>query len=249
MRRVSSFVPLLLLSPVACGPDRFELPDPEPPPSTVVDLDDAPGDLCAQDLMVAITLPSGRIYCIDRFEASIDGAILGNTNQGANDEDTSLDGSTSARATVALQVTPRAEISWYQAKAACENAGKRLCTLEEWERACRGPSLFVYPYGDSIDDDACNGFFKNAGEGPLLTGSLDSCGTAEGVYDLSGNLAEWTEDSVPRIPGEPTLNDRAIRGGSFRSNFSALRCVGDEFRAPPGTASDELGFRCCAAPG
>lgn len=241
--------PLAALALLACGPDRFELPDPEPPPSTVVDLDEAPGDLCAQELMVAITLDSGRIYCIDRFEAALEGSVLGNVRQGTDDVDRSLDGSTSARATVGLQTQPRAQISWYQARAACENAGKRLCTLEEWERACRGPAFLIYPYGDEVDDEACNGFFKNAGEGPVLTGSLDTCGSAEGVYDLSGNLAEWTFDSVPRVPGEETLNDRAVRGGSFRSNFSALRCVGDEFHEPPDTVNDALGFRCCAEPG
>ncbi|MEM6733833.1 MAG: SUMF1/EgtB/PvdO family nonheme iron enzyme, partial [Myxococcota bacterium] len=145
----------------ACGPDRFEAPDPEAPPSTVVDLDNAAGDLCFQDLMVAITF-EGRVYCIDRFESSVTGAALGNALQGSDDTDLTLDGSTSALAAVGLQQMPRAEVSWYQAKAACENAGKRLCTVEEWERACRGANLFVYPYGDSIDDHACNGFFLSS---------------------------------------------------------------------------------------
>lgn len=246
MIRRAAVVSVLL---VACGPDRFVQPDPEPPPSTIVDVDNAPGDLCAQDLMVAVRLGSGLIFCIDRFEASIDDGVLGNANQGATDVDTSLDGSTVARAQVALQAPPRAQISWYQAKAACENVGKRLCSVEEWERACRGPEQLTYPYGDEVDDEACNGFFKNAGAGPLLTGSLNSCGTADGVYDLSGNLAEWTEDSVERVPGDDVFNDRAVRGGSFRSNFAALRCFGAEFREPPGTLTDEIGFRCCAEPG
>ncbi|MEL6546674.1 MAG: SUMF1/EgtB/PvdO family nonheme iron enzyme, partial [Myxococcota bacterium] len=242
-------IPLAVALTLSCGPDRFTAPEPDGPPSTVVDLDNAPGDLCAQDLMVAITLSGGRIFCIDRFESAIDGAVLGNAAQGTSDEDRSLDGSTSATARVALQVEPRADVSWYQARAACENAGKRLCTTEEWERACRGPNEQTYPYGDSVDDDACNGFFKSAGDGVLLTGSLDSCGTAEGVYDLSGNLSEWTDDSVERVPGDTILSDRAVRGGSFQSNFAALRCFGAEFHEPPGTLSREVGFRCCDEPG
>ena len=140
-------VPALLLVLVACGPDRFELPDPEPPPSTVVDVDNAPGDLCAQELMVAITLEGGRIYCIDRFEAGLEGAVVGNANQGSDDEDLSLDNSTTAQATQALQVSPRAGLSWYQARAACENAGKRMCTRRRtWRWRVRWvyrPSFFV----------------------------------------------------------------------------------------------------------
>ncbi|MEM6733715.1 MAG: SUMF1/EgtB/PvdO family nonheme iron enzyme, partial [Myxococcota bacterium] len=81
------------------------------------------------------------------------------------------------------------------------------------------------------------------------TGSLNTCGSAEGVFDMSGNLAEWTSTPVAREPGSDVLNDRAVRGGSFRSNFSALRCVGEEFRAAPGTLADDIGFRCCAEPG
>lgn len=230
----------------ACSPDSFENPPPKPETQETVDLDSAPGDeSCGDPLMVRITLDAST-YCIDRFEAGVTGDTLGNANQGMTDADESLDGSTLARSTVGLQTEPQANLSWYQAKASCENAGKRLCTAAEWERACRGPELFVYPYGDDFEDDACNGFFKQNGNGPLLTGSLPACGSQDGIYDMSGNLAEWTSTSVERVPGTNVLNARAVRGGSFRSNFSALRCLGAEFKLPPTEVSDDLGFRCCA---
>lgn len=229
----------------ACG-ERYTPPGPPEAPDTVVDLDEAPGIPCGSALMVQIGEGSDH-FCIDRFEAGLNGILLGNPDQGVDAVDRSTDGSTVAIATVGLQLPPRAGLTWYQASAACENAGKRLCTVEEWERACRGPGLLVYPYGDEVDQSACNGFFKLEGEA-LPAGSLNSCGSAEGVYDLSGNVAEWVSDSVPRVPGTEVLNDRAIRGGSFNSNFSALRCVGDEFHAPPTEARDDLGFRCCTDP-
>lgn len=242
MKHWLCLVPLL----VACGPDRFEQPEPEPEPAVFVDLRTAPGDAsCGDPLMVRIALGNGT-FCIDRFEAFVDGSILGNPSQGSDDTDTSVDGSTQTVAGVEVQVTPRATVTWYQASSSCQNAGKRLCTVGEWERACRGSELSVYPYGDEVDDDACNGFFNGNGAGALLTGSLPSCGNDFGAYDMSGNLTEWTATAVERTPGSGVLNDRAVRGGSFRANFSALRCLGEEFHEAPATANDEIGFRCCS---
>ncbi|MBC7793970.1 MAG: SUMF1/EgtB/PvdO family nonheme iron enzyme, partial [Clostridia bacterium] len=154
------------------------------------------------------------------------------------------DGTTQAKATVGLRATPATQVSFYQALAACEKAGKRLCTVEEWERACRGPESFVYPYGDTVDAKACNGFYNDVTI-PLVTGSLDMCGSAYGVYDLSGNVAEWTASATERIPGSGIFNDRAVRGGSYQANAAGLRCVGDEYHNPPTTVRADLGFRCC----
>lgn len=196
-------------------------------------------------LMRQIVNDDGSTFCIDAFEASVTNGSLGNTQQATLDTSDALDGSTDAAAFVALHAQPAAGVSFYQAKAACENAGKRLCTQAEWERACRGPQAFVYPYGDTVDEKACNGFFAYSDVNPLITGSLDTCGSDFGVYDLSGNLSEWTSTHAERIPGSGVLNDRAVRGGSFNGNSVALRCVGEEYRDPPFTAPEDRGFRCC----
>lgn len=232
----------------ACA-DRYVPPEEEPGAFLpITDVDSLPGASCSHALMVQVGMPNGRVFCIDRFEAGLAGGGLGNAQQASDDTDTQTDGSTTAQATVALGVTPAGGVSWYQAKAACANAGKRLCTLEEWERACRGPSALIYPYGDTVDDAMCNGFFHFSETNPLPTGSLSGCGSAYGAYDLSGNLAEWTDTAVPRIPGGTVLDDRAVRGGSYTSNANALACVGEEFRAPPGQAASDRGFRCCREP-
>ncbi len=231
----------------ACGERRHR--DAPPEPENVTTLEGLPGTPCGSPLMVVVSYADSTqgTFCIDRFEASLDGGTLGNAHQaGGDDLSDSTDGSTKAAATVNLAIKPAASVSWYQAKAACKNAGKRLCTIEEWERACRGPAGLVYPYGDDMDEKACQGFFAFPEERPEVTGSLKSCGSAFGVYDMSGNVEEWTASAAERVPGSLVFNDRAVRGGSFKSNVSALACVGPEFHEAPGSADVDRGFRCCS---
>lgn len=236
---------LLMALTVACA-DKYERRDDDVVDHIIPNVAALPGVACPGDeLMRVVTNTNNSVFCIDAFEASVDGGALGNASQaGGNDTADTLDGSTSAKATVGLQASATTGVSFYQAKASCENAGKRLCTVAEWERACRGPESLVYPYGDDNDETACNGFFAydNAA---LPTGSLDTCGSEYGVFDLSGNVAEWTASATPRIPGSGVNDDRAIRGGSFNANAIALRCVGDDYHGAPSTARADLGFRCC----
>ncbi|MBI5511102.1 MAG: SUMF1/EgtB/PvdO family nonheme iron enzyme [Deltaproteobacteria bacterium] len=230
-----------------CGA-RHAAAEGAPPPDdrTITDLAGLPGEACGSGLMVYVARSDHSRYCIDRFEAEVGSGSLGDAMQGQDDTDTNTNGSTTAAATVGLGVTPAAQVSWYQAKALCENAGKHLCSRADWELACRGPLALIYPYGDTIDDHACNGFFNYPAMKPAMTGALDTCGSAVGAYDMSGNVEEWVADAVPRIPGTTALLDRAIRGGSFKSNSQALACVGDEFHAPPAETDIDRGFRCCS---
>jgi formylglycine-generating enzyme required for sulfatase activity len=239
---------LALVLLAACA-NRY---DPKKDPTLNPDLEvpsvkDIPGLQCSasSDLMRVVDKIDGTTFCIDVFEASLDGGAQGNAQQAADDTSDSTDGSTTAKATVGLHVEPASGVSYYQAKAACENAGKRLCTQVEWERACRGPTALLYPYGDSSDDKACNGFFNYATTNPMVTGSLKTCVSPYGVFDMSGNLSEWTSTPAERVPGSEVFNDRAQRGGGYDGNSVALRCVGEEYRDAPGSAPADRGFRCC----
>jgi len=53
-------------------------------------------------------------------------------------------------------VRPQGYISQLEAANACHNAGKRLCTVSEWYRACRGEHDTLYPYGASFVRGRCN---------------------------------------------------------------------------------------------
>ncbi|HEU4409211.1 MAG TPA: SUMF1/EgtB/PvdO family nonheme iron enzyme, partial [Polyangiaceae bacterium] len=117
---------------------------------------------------------------------------------------------------------PQGYVSRAEASSACANAGKRLCTLAEWRRACQGARAAAYPYGAPVRPGACN-----TGKPHLLTkwygadpyawtyenfnsptlnlepgflargGEYEACRSEDGVYDLVGNLHEWVSDPVP----------------------------------------------------
>lgn len=94
-------------------------------------------------------------YCIDRYEAALD--RKGVPHPFNHD----VDGI--EKEVVAVSVKgrkPQGYISGEQAVIACKNAGKRLCETDEWVRACRGPKLTRYPYGDVRKPNVCNDRFK-----------------------------------------------------------------------------------------
>ncbi len=119
-------------------------------------------------------------------------------------------------------VKPQGYISQLEAASACENAGKRLCSLTEWYHACRGEKNTLFPYGTSYVAGRCNvnkphllsilhgsdprewkyddGFNDpelDRRDGFLAeTGAYGECVSSAGIYDLVGNLHEWVADRV-----------------------------------------------------
>jgi len=119
-------------------------------------------------------------------------------------------------------VRPQGYISQLEAASACQNAGKRLCTLSEWYRACRGEHETLYPYGATFVRGRCNvgkphllsllhgtdaraWSYETAFNDPELdrrpgflaeTGAYPGCVTSAGIFDLVGNLHEWVADRV-----------------------------------------------------
>jgi formylglycine-generating enzyme required for sulfatase activity len=161
-------------------------------------------------------------------------------------------------------VVPQGYISGEVAEAACEAAGKRLCSLDEWMSACAGAEGRTYPYGDTYDPTACN---DSCAEHPInsywgddpdrwdsahmndpginqqpdtvdLTGANARCVTPEGVYDLHGNLHEWVDDP----------------DGTFKGGFYADASINGPGCSYTTTAHSfdyhdySTGFRCCRSP-
>ncbi|HEY3449615.1 MAG TPA: SUMF1/EgtB/PvdO family nonheme iron enzyme [Myxococcales bacterium] len=193
----------------------------------------SPKGPCPSDM----ALVSGAKACIDRYEASLEGGEPGNPEgKGAT-----------AKAVSKQGALPAVKVSQLQAKAACANAGKRLCARAEWLAACKGESKRKFAYGEAFVAERCadRPLAKKRGEKPQPTGSLPDCRTPEGVYDLSGNVWEWLADTGPG--GNPA----DLLGGGYGNEGKSMACEQEERLGQPVTQQGEaMGFRCCkdAAP-
>ncbi|NVB40627.1 SUMF1/EgtB/PvdO family nonheme iron enzyme [Pseudenhygromyxa sp. WMMC2535] len=158
---------------------------------------------------------------------------------------------------LALPVT---YVDWCDASAYCAWSGGHLCgriggepaaldelddgNQNEWYRACSNGGTQEYPYGDSYDTAACNGTDLGVGE-KVPVGSLEGCeGGVSGIFDMSGNVWEWT--SACESAADTPDNDEQCRyrGGSYFSGETVLRCAVDGTRARDFRNSN-TGIRCC----
>jgi len=152
---------------------------------------------------------------------------------------------------------PARNVTFANAKDFCAwNQGKRLPTDEEWELAAAGPGSThrEYPWSNDFPS-AKYAVFSVEGAArtePLAVGSIDTGATPEGVLDLGGNVAEWTQSTAPA--GAPSPEDlesggemagprRWVRGGSYKSQWDALRTWTRE-AYPETYAGPTIGFRC-----
>lgn len=139
---------------------------------------------------------------------------------------------------------PLVNVRESQAESLCAEKGKRLCTADEWERACKGPEGRVYTYGDTYSDSKCGGDAatdaNKDGKADSTTGSLDTCQSGWGVYDMSGGVREWTSSTDPNQG-----KFKVVKGGKTGDPQRGSRCAYADSRNPDLT-DRTLGFRCCA---
>ncbi len=133
-------------------------------------------------------------------------------------------------------VIPMSRVNYTRAYNLCKQQGKRLCTEPEWEKACKGPSNFLFPFGNSFSMGKCN--TVEAGKNKLMpSGSFSECKSAYGVYDMCGNLLEWTATPFQG-------NFFITKGGSYLRTKGDSRCSARRPK-PYYRQSKDLGFRCC----
>ncbi len=131
------------------------------------------------------------------------------------------------------------QMSYFDAAAACEEAGKRLCTSVEWVRACSGPQKYMYPYGDEYQPARCNTLDNPRSRGLAAAGSYAGCVNGYGLYDMSGNAAEWTVADFSYVVRGATGRDESELGTPSLIYDPALKVIGHH----EGDESPKLDYR------
>lgn len=217
---------------------------------------------CGDDMVLVQADPDLGVmndFCMDRYEASRADATA--DNQGS---DSSI--AQSKAGVIPWNVYPMSTAVLETFRSACEAAGKRLCTQDEWFSVCTGTERNNYVWGDTFDPLICNcvdsfcadlclaegipesecdtdtgcGYYYFY-EGYTVfhvvpTGQFAGCVSGGGVYDLCGNVCEV-------VLSTEDARGYEIRGGAFNdaSAFLRLKC---SFNA--NWQDLYAGFRCCS---
>jgi len=130
---------------------------------------------------------------------------------------------------------PVSGVSWYEAAAYAEYAGKSLPTNAHWNVA-RGGLTPMIQFPQLGGFGVLAPFSNFGGQGPVQVGSLDGV-TAYGAYDMAGNVREWCWNETPQ--------GRLVRGGAWNDNTYEFRTPR---QAPPMDRSARNGFRLAIYP-
>ena len=160
-----------------------------------------------------------------------------------------------------LGENPIIVVTFNEAERMCKKESKRLCTEREWTFACEGEEARPYPNGYERDPEACvvDRSWKLFAEGALVprdgpraraemdrlwqaepSGTRPKCRSPFGVYDMTGNVDEWTRST--RSTGYVSVLKGGYWGPVRARCRPATRAHNEDFVAY------QQGFRCCADP-
>jgi formylglycine-generating enzyme len=249
--RAAAFITVVTTFPAisAASLSTMSSPTPAQPTFTIPLVELGPGNGCPSNM--------ARVgaNCVDKYEDSL--VQIRDDGTEAPWSPYQAPNGHRVRAVSRRGVVPQAHISMREAKVACNASGKRLCRADEWKAACKGPEATRYPYGNTRVPGACVDTNRTSpmavlheGEHTALTmndplanqqpntveptGAAASCTNGYGVYDMVGNVHEWTDDA-------------SFRGGYYLDTVE--NGEGCDYRTTahaPEYYDYSTGFRCCS---
>jgi formylglycine-generating enzyme required for sulfatase activity len=151
-------------------------------------------------------------------------------------------------------IAPVVGVSWFEAEAYCnwltqepsslaipQGYVVRLPSEDEWEKAARSTDGREYPWGDEFSFSRANVAQEIAqGHGPSAVCAYPLGASSTGVWDMSGNVWEWTASWYQQD------KTRVLHGGAWSHDPSSARCAA-RLRNFPDLFDDNIGFRCVIA--
>lgn len=217
-------------------------------------------------------------FCMDRTEVTVDAyrayatpPTAQNWNPGNAGWDSACNGARMNRGNHPINC-----VDWHQAESYCRSRGWRLPTETEWEYAAQRPDGREYPWGNNAPDrdrlnacgPECVSWASRVVQGnwiPIYSTSdlwettapvgTYTCGaTVDGLFDMAGNVWEWTSSEWSDTPGNqgPSIVQRdasititrVVRGGGW--DYDHANDVRARFGYPETYRDCVVGFRCAS---
>jgi formylglycine-generating enzyme required for sulfatase activity len=143
---------------------------------------------------------------------------------------------------------PVTQVNWIEARAYCRFLGKELPTSQQWTRALRGRIESTdeprknFPWGTT--NDPTNAKVRGTQPpGPAVVASFPRDRTDEGIFDLAGNVTEWTSTGL-EVEGQ-----RVVRGSNWDDDVAYfVDFMAIENPRPMRVRNYTIGVRCASSP-